>query len=153
MGIWTHWQLFGGARGHFDQFCADNNYILLQHQAHPGNGMGFFMEENMAATRLIPLHINKGKTAAASIKDRIDYAEDPNKTENGNLVVSYECDPRLAWQEFMLDRGRYLAAHGSERESDVIGYQIRQAFKPGMAETDDIQEGTLSPRDSPHGSG
>jgi len=65
MGIWTHWQLFGGARGHFDQFCADNNYILLQHQAHPGNGMGFFMEENMAATRLIPLHINKGKTAAA----------------------------------------------------------------------------------------
>lgn len=85
----------------------------------------------MAATRLIPLHINKGKTAAASIKDRIDYAEDPNKTENGNLVASYECDPRLAWQEFMLDRGRYLAAHGSERESDVIGYQIRQAFKPG----------------------
>ena len=85
----------------------------------------------MAATRLIPLHINKGKTAAASIKDRIDYAEDPSKTENGNLVASYECDPRLAWQEFMLDRGRYLAAHGSERESDVIGYQIRQAFKPG----------------------
>lgn len=85
----------------------------------------------MAATRLIPLHVNKGKTAAASIKDRIDYAEDPKKTNDGELVASYECDPRLAWQEFMLDRGRYLAAHGSERESDVIGYQIRQAFRQG----------------------
>ena len=84
----------------------------------------------MAATRLIPLHINKGKTAAASIKDRIDYAEDPAKTNEGKLLDSYECDPHLAWQEFMLDRGRYLSAHGSERESDVIGYQIRQAFKP-----------------------
>ena len=27
----------------------------------------------MAATRLISLYINKGKTAAASIKDRIGY--------------------------------------------------------------------------------
>ncbi len=34
---------------------------------------------------LIPLHINKGKTAAASIKDRIDYAEDPNKTEKATV--------------------------------------------------------------------
>lgn len=85
----------------------------------------------MAATRLIPLHINKGKTAAASLKDRMDYAKNPEKTDGGELVTSYECDPKLAWQEFMLDRGRYLFAHGSERYSDVIGYQIRQAFKPG----------------------
>ena len=85
----------------------------------------------MAATRLIALHVNKGKTAAASIKDRLDYAENPKKTDGGELVSSYECDPRLAWQEFMLDRGRYLAKHDRVPESDVIGYQIRQSFKPG----------------------
>lgn len=85
----------------------------------------------MAATRLIPMHINEGKTAAASLKDRMDYAENPEKTDGGEPVTSYECDPQLAWQEFMLDRGRYLSAHGSERDSDVIAYQIRQAFKPG----------------------
>ena len=85
----------------------------------------------MAATRLIALHVNKGKTAAASIKERLDYAENPEKTDGGELISSYECDPRLAWQEFMLDRGRYLAKHDRVPESDVIGYQIRQSFKPG----------------------
>ena len=85
----------------------------------------------MAATRLIPLHVNKGKTASQSLKDRLDYAENPEKTEGGQLVDSYECDPRLAWQEFTLCRNEYLASRRSARDSDVIAYQIRQAFKPG----------------------
>ena len=85
----------------------------------------------MAATRLIPMHVNKGKTATASMKERIDYAHNPDKTDNGELVTSYECNARLAWQEFMLDRGRYLAAHRSAPEADVLAYQIRQSFKPG----------------------
>ena len=85
----------------------------------------------MAATRLIPMHVNKGKTAAASMKERIDYAQNPDKTNGGELISSYECDPRLAWQEFMLDRGRYLTAHRSAPETDVLAYQIRQSFKPG----------------------
>ena len=85
----------------------------------------------MAATRLIPLHVNQGKTAASSLKDRLDYAENPEKTEGGTLVESYECDPRLAWQEWMLDRGNYINSHRSERRSDVIAYQIRQSFRPG----------------------
>ena len=85
----------------------------------------------MAATRLIPMHVNKGKTAAASMKERIDYAQNPDKTNGGELISSYECDPRLAWQEFMLDRGRYLATHRAVPEGDVLAYQIRQSFKPG----------------------
>ena len=40
----------------------------------------------MAATRLIPMHVNKGKTAAASIKERIDYAQNPDKT-NGRVQL------------------------------------------------------------------
>lgn len=85
----------------------------------------------MAATRLIPLHVNKGKTSSASLKDRLDYAQNPDKTDGGNLINSYECDPRLAWQEFMLARGEYLSKHAGARDGDVIAYQIRQAFRPG----------------------
>jgi len=85
----------------------------------------------MAATRLIPMHVNKGKTAAASMKERIDYAQNPEKTNGGELISSYECDSRLAWQEFLLDRGRYLATHRAVPEGDVLAYQIRQSFKPG----------------------
>ena len=34
----------------------------------------------MAATRLIALHINKGKTVAQCLADRTDYAQNPEKT-------------------------------------------------------------------------
>ena len=50
----------------------------------------------MAATRLIALHINKGKTIAQSLKDRTDYAQNPEKTEKGELVAGYQCDPMIA---------------------------------------------------------
>ena len=61
----------------------------------------------MAATRLIALHINKGGTAASSLKARLDYAENPEKTEGKRLVSSYECDPETAWQEFDLSLKNY----------------------------------------------
>lgn len=38
----------------------------------------------MVATRLIPLHVNKGKTIAQSLGDRTDYAKNPEKTERAN---------------------------------------------------------------------
>ena len=85
----------------------------------------------MATTKLIAMHVNKRKTAAACMKARLDYAENPDKTNGGELISSYECDPNLAWQEFMLDRNNYLSKNGSERRGDIIAYQIRQSFKPG----------------------
>jgi len=84
----------------------------------------------MAATRLIPLHVNKGKTAAKSLKDRMDYAQNPVKTE-GEYIGSYECNPRTAWAEFMLSRREYQQSTGRDRQGDVVAYQIRQSFKPG----------------------
>ena len=96
-----------------------------------GGAIFNFGRKDMAATKLIPMHVNKGKTAAVSMKERIDYAQNPEKTNGGELISSYECDPRLAWQEFMLDRGRYLATHRAVPEGDVLAYQIRQSFKPG----------------------
>lgn len=47
----------------------------------------------MAATRLIALHKNKGKTVVACLKSRTDYAQNPDKTKRGELVSSYECSP------------------------------------------------------------
>ena len=44
----------------------------------------------MAATRLIALHKNKGKSVAACLKSRTDYVQNPDKTEHGELISSYE---------------------------------------------------------------
>ena len=56
----------------------------------------------MATTRLIALHKNKGKSVAACLKSRTDYAKNPDKTNKGELVSSYECSPLTADEEFTL---------------------------------------------------
>lgn len=85
----------------------------------------------MAATRLIALHINKGRTIAQCLRDRTDYAQNPEKTEKGALVTGYECDPMTADEEFLLSKRQYSHTTGRRQQSDVIAYQIRQSFKPG----------------------
>ena len=85
----------------------------------------------MAATRLIALHKNKGKTVVACLKSRTDYAQNPDKTKRGELVSSYECSPLTVDEEFMLSKRQYELATGRRQKSDVIAYQIRQSFKPG----------------------
>ena len=85
----------------------------------------------MAATRLIALHKNKGKSVAACLKSRTDYAQNPDKTNKGELVSSYECSPLTADEEFMLSKRQYELMTGRRQKSDVIAYQIRQSFKPG----------------------
>lgn len=84
----------------------------------------------MAATRLIPLHENKGKTVSQCLKDRVDYAKNGEKTEEGEYVTAYECNPEIVDQEFYSSRNEYLKDHRLAG-GDVIAYQIRQSFKPG----------------------
>lgn len=85
----------------------------------------------MAATRLIAVHINKGKTAAQSLADRLDYSHNPMKTNDGEYVIGYECDPRTAWEEFLLTKREYEQKTGRQQKGDVLAYQIRQSFRPG----------------------
>ena len=85
----------------------------------------------MAATKLIALHINKGKTLAKTLEDRIDYAHNPEKTENGDYISSYECDPKTVLEEFLLTKRAYQQSTGRRQNNDVIAYMIRQSFKPG----------------------
>ena len=85
----------------------------------------------MAAARLIALHQNIGHTVAQSLGERTDYAKNPEKTEKGETVTSFGCDPYTVDEEFMLQKRQYYQTTGKKQHNDVIAYQIRQSFKPG----------------------
>ena len=85
----------------------------------------------MATTRIIPMHVNKGKTIAQCLKARTDYAKNPDKTDGGVLVSSYACDPETVDAEFLLSKQEYRALTGRTQKRDVIAYQLRQSFLPG----------------------
>jgi len=42
---------------------------------------------SVATTRLMSLHINKGKTIAQTITDRTDYAGNPDKTKSIIIIT------------------------------------------------------------------
>ena len=85
----------------------------------------------MAATRLIALHIGKGKNMAKALNARLNYSQNPDKTDGGELISSYECSPETAAEEFLLSKKKYYELTGRTQQNDVIAYQILQAFKPG----------------------
>ncbi|NLX26234.1 MAG: relaxase/mobilization nuclease domain-containing protein, partial [Lentisphaerae bacterium] len=86
----------------------------------------------MATTRLMPLHTGKGRDVGAAISDIIDYVENPEKTNCGGLITSYECDSRTADAEFLFSKRQYAALTGRGRGADdVIAYHLRQSFLPG----------------------
>ena len=85
----------------------------------------------MAATRLIALHVNKGKTVAQCLADRTDYSQNAEKTNDGEFISSYECDPKTADEEFLLAKRQYQHITDRQQKNNVIAYQIRQSFKPG----------------------
>ncbi len=91
----------------------------------------------MAATRLIALHLNKGKSLAQCLKARTDYSENAKKTNNGQYISDYECDQETADEEFLLTKKEYQKITGRKQKDDVIAYQIRQSFKPGEIEPDE----------------
>ena len=85
----------------------------------------------MAATRLIALHVNKGKTVGQCLSERLDYSQNPIKTEQGELITAYACQPETAALEFLLSKRQYQQITGEEYKGNIIAYQIRQSFKPG----------------------
>lgn len=91
----------------------------------------------MAATRLIALHINKGRTLAQCLAERTDYSKNGEKTDHGRLISSYACDPKTCDEEFLLSKRQYRHITGRTQKNDVIAYQIRQSFKPGEVSPED----------------
>lgn len=85
----------------------------------------------MAATKLIALHLNKGLTLGETLNARCKYIENPIKTREGELITGYACNPETAAEEFLLSKREYEHKTGRSPKGDIIGYQIRQSFKPG----------------------
>ena len=86
----------------------------------------------MATTRIMPLHIGKGRDVSTAIAGIIDYVKNPQKTEYGKYIFGYECDSRTADAEFLLSKRQYLTLTGRQRGTDdVIAYHLRQSFFPG----------------------
>jgi hypothetical protein len=95
----------------------------------------------MATTTLLPLHIGKGRTISEAITDSTDYAENPLKTQKGELVTGYECDPHTADAEFLLSKRQYFMLTGRDQgDRDVIAYHTRQSFKPGEVTPEEANE-------------
>ena len=74
---------------------------------------------------------NKDKSVAACLHDHTAYIQNPEKTEQGELVSSYQCSPLTVDEEFLLTKKLYEQATGRRQNSDVIAYQVRQSFRPG----------------------
>ena len=85
----------------------------------------------LAATRLIPMRKNKGKSIGACLHNHTNYVQNPDKTAQGELVSSYQCSPLTVDEEFLLTKQLYEQTTGRSQKSDVIAYQVRQSFKPG----------------------
>ena len=77
----------------------------------------------LAATRLIPMRKNKGKSIGACLHNHTSYIQNPDKTEQGELVSSYQCSPLTVDEEFLLTKRLYEQTTGRSQKSDVIAYQ------------------------------
>ncbi len=86
----------------------------------------------MATTRLMPLHTGKGRTVAEALGRTTNYVKNPEKTDGGELVSAYQCNPAIVDQEFLFSKRQYASITGrNQKEHDVIAYHLRQSFKPG----------------------
>ena len=72
----------------------------------------------MATSRLMPLHTGKGRTVGQAISDIIDYTENPQKTDGGRLITSWQCDSRIADAEFLFTKNQYIQKTGRVRGED-----------------------------------
>ena len=94
----------------------------------------------MAATKLIAMHQNKGRSVMRCLKDRTDYAMNGDKTDEGKYISSYQCNPELVDLEFAQAKKEYLHKTWRQPKGDVIAYQIRQSFKPGEITPEEANE-------------
>ena len=86
----------------------------------------------MATTAIIPIHAGKGRPVAATLKMSVGYIKNSEKTDNGQWVTAYACDPLIADNEFMFSKNQYAAITGrSQGTKDILAYHLRIAFKPG----------------------
>ena len=94
----------------------------------------------MATTRIMSIHVNKGKTPKQCVSAQLNYIMNPEKTDGGALISSHACMPETAVNEFMLYRQEYLNSTGREIKNEALVYHVRQAFKPGEITPEEANE-------------
>ena len=85
----------------------------------------------IAATAILTIHGQKGKSARQALRKRIDYMTNPAKTNGGAYVSAFACAPETADAEFALSRREYRTLTGREYSNEVLAYHMRQSFAPG----------------------
>lgn len=87
----------------------------------------------MAISKLKPRKISDGKSIRQYLADRIDYGKNPEKTDGGRLVSTYQCSPETAAEEFAISKKLYanLTGRSQPKERDVLSYFLLQSFRPG----------------------
>lgn len=87
----------------------------------------------MAISKLKPRKISDGKSIRQYLADRIDYGKNPEKTDGGRLVSTYQCSPETAAEEFAISKRLYanLTGRSQPKERDVLSYFLLQSFRPG----------------------
>ena len=51
------------------------------------------------------MHRSSSGSISAAIKRTLDYAENPDKTQGGELIAAFECSTQTAESEFLLSKG------------------------------------------------
>jgi len=93
----------------------------------------------MATTWMKALHRSGG--TAAALDRTAEYIMDAEKTNGGELIGSYKCDPVTAQSEFLFSKRLYEQKTGRDQGSrDVIAYHIRMSFKPGEVTAEQVLE-------------
>jgi len=93
----------------------------------------------MATTYIKPLHRNSGIPFA--LGNSLDYIKNKIKTNSGELVEGYMCQPQTAQNEFLLSKKIYAQKTGRDQgKHDVIAYHIRMSFKPGDVTAEKVLE-------------
>ena len=81
---------------------------------------------------MIPIHAGKRKSVFAALQRSTAYVKNPEKTDDGEWISAYECDPISAGQEFLFSQNHYAEITGKDYgKHGVIAYHLRQSFKPG----------------------
>ena len=80
----------------------------------------------MAATKLIAMHQNKGRSVMRCLKDRTDYAMNGEKTDEGKYISSYQCNPELVDLEFAQAKKEYL--HKTWRQPNLFCFYSSMIF-------------------------
>jgi len=78
-----------------------------------------------------PIHANKGMSIAERLRESIDYIKDPEKTNSGDLITSYQCSASIADTEFLNAKSLYKLKTGRSQRSDVLAYHMIQSFSAG----------------------